>query len=121
MADEIRFGQELTVTNGNQTAEITSSDNADQATVGVIQQKQTVTTGGVTVTFTGLTAARWVMIKNVDATNWVDIGPDSAGSLVGLARLLPGESMQLPLKPSVTVKAIANVASVIIEKTALET
>jgi hypothetical protein len=120
MANEIRYATELSVTNGGQTASSPVTGQATQTTAGAIQQRQTITTGGATVTFTGLTAARWVQIKNVDATNWVDIGPDSGG-LVGLARLLPGESMALPLKPSTTVKAIANVASVIIEKTALET
>ncbi len=59
MADEIRYATELTVTNGNQSASMPVNGTATQTTVGVIQQRQTITTGGATVTFTGLTAARW--------------------------------------------------------------
>lgn len=120
MANEIQFASSLTVTNGGATAAQTVNGQATQTTPGVLQNRQTITTGGTTISFTGLTAARWILIKNVDAANYVDIGPDSTG-LVALARLKAGESMQFPIKPSVTLKALANTASVIIEVTALET
>lgn len=120
MANEIQFASSLTVTNGGITAAQTVNATATQATPGVLQNRQTITTGGGTISFTGLTAARWILIKNTDATNFIDIGPDSTG-LVALARLLPGESMQFPRKAGVTVKALANTGSVIIELTALET
>lgn len=120
MANEIRFASELSVTNGGLTAGQSISGSATQTTPGVLQNRQTIATGGSTIAFTGLTAARWIQIKNIDATNFVDIGPDSGG-LVGFARLKAGEDMKLPLKPGVTVKAIADTASVVIELTALET
>lgn len=52
-----------------------------------------------------------VFLKNLDTTNYVDIGPKSAGSMVAAMRLSPGESHTFKSGPSVTWRAVANTAS----------
>lgn len=121
MANEINIQAALRLVNGPLNANQTIQDTADQTTAGALQNKQTIATGGSTISFSGLTAARWVCIQNTDAANYVDIGPDSGGSLVGMIRLKAGECCILPLKPSTTIKAIANTSAVVIALLALET
>ncbi len=111
MANELRFAVGLSVANGNLQASQNTQKQADQATPGVIQRKQTISTGGSTLTLTGVTTPRAILIENLDATNYVDIGPDSSG-LVGLIRLEAGECCMFPIKPSVVIKAIANTGNV---------
>jgi hypothetical protein len=120
MAGEISITGLLRLANGLLSAQQQINGTADQATANARQFTQSIATSETTISFTGVTAARWVAIKNTDATNYVDVGPDSTG-LVGMIRLLAGESCVLPLKPSTTIKAQANSASVVISILALET
>lgn len=52
-----------------------------------------------------------VFLKNLDTTNYVDIGPKSGGSMVAAIRLSPGESHTFKSGPSVTWRAVANNAA----------
>ena len=55
----------------------------------------------------------WAWFRNLDTTNYVEIGPDSAGSLVPFLKLKAGEvSGPIRLKPGITIKAQANTATV---------
>ena len=63
---------------------------------------------------------RAIAIKNTDPTNYVEIGPDSAGTLIPLIRLLAGESCCLPVKPSITIKAQANTATCVVQMMAVD-
>lgn len=112
MANEVSLSVSLTVAKGAYAYKRALSDQFDMTNgrggnPGVV----TVTTGGVTISFGSLTAPKWVMLLNLDADNFVDVGPDSSG-LVGFVRLEPGEFAVFPLKPGITVKAIADTASV---------
>ncbi len=113
MADEIQFSTGLTVSNGSLTASQSSSTTADQTTPGSVQREQTISTGGSTITLTGVSTPRAIHIVNEDEDNYVDIGPDSTG-LVPAIRLKPGEPCMFPLYPGVVLKAIAHTADVLI-------
>ncbi len=114
MSNEIQVATSVSITNGSLSAGTSSNWSADQAAAGSIQRKATISTGGSTLDLSGVTTPRAIHITNVDPDNYVDVGPDSTG-LVGLIRLLAGESCFFPLKPGVTVKAIAHTANVPIE------
>lgn len=60
---------------------------------------------------TDLASPRYLMIRNLDPTNYVDLGMSDAGTMKALARLLAGDILLLPMKPGVTVRAQANTAA----------
>lgn len=120
MADEIRFSTGLSVTNGTLQASQSSQSQANQTTPGAVQRSQTISTGGSTLTLTGVTTPRAIHITNRDAANYVDIGPDSSG-MVPVIRLHAGESCMIQLYPGVVLKGAANTAGVPIDFLILET
>ena len=71
----------------------------------------TINTTETTIPTTGITTLGYCWIKNLDPTNYFDIGPDSGGSLVPWLRVKPGEEQTFRLKPGVTFKAQANTAA----------
>ncbi|MES2788123.1 MAG: hypothetical protein V4719_00780 [Planctomycetota bacterium] len=95
--------------------------SANQTTIGAQGDTQIVGTTEEVVGFGDLVAARWALFRNLDATNYVDIGPESAGAMVSLIRLKPGEACLLPLKPGVVLRAQANTAAIKLKKLILET
>lgn len=54
-------------------------------------------------------------VKNLDATNYITIGPDAAGAIVPFARINPGRIALIPLFPTVTLRAQANTAACKVE------
>jgi hypothetical protein len=58
---------------------------------------------------------RILFLKNLDATNYVTIGPDNAGSQVDMLKLFAGDIAMIPLKAGVTIKGTANTAAVKLE------
>lgn len=50
-------------------------------------------------------------LTNLDTTNYVDIGVDSGGSMVGCIRLMPGEEHEFRSKPGATWKGQAHTAA----------
>jgi hypothetical protein len=61
-----------------------------------------------------LDALGYMVLRNLDDTNYIDFGPydgGSAGTLVIIGRIMPGEIAVLRLSASVTVGAQANSAA----------
>lgn len=116
MANEIQFSAAITVQNGKLQASHSVQFSADQAAPGSVQRKQTIATTGTTLTLTGVTTPRTIIIENLDPTNYVDIGPDSGG-MVGTWRLLPGQACPILLLPGVVLKGLAHTADVAVELT----
>jgi len=111
MADELTISAKLQCVNGF------VDEKDDDASFTVTQTTLSsacpgfwpVGTTEESTTFADLTTPRWVKIKNLDVTNYVEFG---ASTGVYLIRLKPGESCVFPLAPSVTLYAKANVATV---------
>lgn len=121
MADEIQLASSLSVRNGNLNVNTNVSVNADQTTPGGVVRQQSIPTSDTVVTLTGVTTPRMILIENKDATNFVSIGPTSAGAIVKLIRLEPGENCVFPVEPAAVIRAQADTASVVIQSTILET
>jgi hypothetical protein len=71
----------------------------------------TITTSEADITL-GLTTPGYVIIQNLDDTNYFEYGPKSAGAMVVFGKLKPGEFAVLRFGASVTLRAKANTASV---------
>lgn len=121
MANEISMTASLSVAAGSSSITQSTSKQATQTTPGAVQRRQTVTTSDTAVTLTGVTTPRVIQITNMDATNYIDIGPESGGAIIALIRLKAGETCVFPIKPSVVIRAQANTASVTIEMLIAET
>lgn len=80
--------------------------NAAGADGGIVA----VATAATTISFARLATPGVCFLLNLDATNFVEYGPDNAGSLVKLGKLKPGEFAVFRLAAEVTLKAIADTA-----------
>ena len=72
---------------------------------------QTIGTSAETVVVSAdLTAYGYAYFRNLNATNFITIGPDSTGQ-IDFLKLLAGEYAIVPLKPGITIKATADTAA----------
>ena len=74
---------------------------------------------------TDLTACRLIYLRNLDPTNYCDIGMSDSGTMKALIRLLGATTYQdfcfFPLKPSTTIRGQANTAGVKVQVLGFET
>ena len=76
-----------------------------------IKHRQTITTSEVAINLGGLASIGWMMFRNLDPTNYIEIKTATAGTIIG--KMLPGESYG-PVRCGSGVTApfaIANTAS----------
>lgn len=111
MSDEIRFNATLQVVNGPLNLKQSKDIRADQTTAGAWAGEQNIGTSEEVLSVAGVTAARAMLIQNLDETNYVDFGPESGGAMVAIGRLRPGECALIPLKPGIVIRAQANTAA----------
>lgn len=111
MASEITTTFGMTYANGELNDPIEPFQTVtDQTTVGIYSNTQTIGTTAETVTIgADIVAHGMCFVKNLDDTNFIEIGPDSTG-IVNFFKLLPGKWAWFPLHPSATVKAKADAA-----------
>ncbi len=64
----------------------------DQTTIGSHVPTVSVPTTEAVISFGSLVAPKWVAWRNLDATNYVQIGPESAGAMVPAIRIGPGKT-----------------------------
>lgn len=122
MANEISYNISLSCAKGFESEAFKPGAlAADKATIGAEGNTQIIGTSDEVVSFGDLAAARWCALRNLDTTNYVDIGPESGGAIVPLIRLKPGEACLFPLKPSAVLRGQANTSSVKLKKLILET
>tara|TARA_Y100000593_G_scaffold20176_1_gene40514 strand:+ start:6685 stop:7059 length:375 start_codon:yes stop_codon:yes gene_type:complete len=114
MADELTTGHSLQVQNGSLKHSVTSnSQKWNQGTAMVHDEVKDIGTTEETLSWGDIAAATQGLcyIQNLDATNFVDFGPDSSG-LVGAIRVPASKTVgPFLLKPSATYKAQADTAS----------
>lgn len=122
MADEISYQIALRCTKGYESESATpTSLVADKATIGAMGETQIVPTSDTVVDLGDLVAARWCYLRNLDTTNYIELGPTSGGAIVKMVKLKAGEACLFPLAASVVLRAIANTGSVNLKKLILET
>lgn len=112
MAEELKVTYGVKYTNGN------AVDSVPTTTLSVTQTLQeedaptvSIGTSEQDVAFADLTTLGWVWMRNLDLTNYVDWGPKSGGSMVGIGRLQPGEVALFRLKPGITLRMVAHTAA----------
>lgn len=119
MANEVYTSLTLSASKNGVKGSLTVSGRSDMAGEDVIQTTQLIGTSAELVTFGEITGApQAVLIENLDATNFVELGGDS-GLTVFKLKLLPGEANLLSLA-SGTLYAQADTAAVRIQLLAVE-
>lgn len=86
--------------------------NVDQAAVGRGGYVQSIGTSEEIVQFGDVVTAGYLVLRNLDETNWVEYGPESGGAMVSFGKLKPGEVAVLRLKPGVVMRAKADSGAV---------
>ena len=110
MADELNLSISLAFAKGNLSGSRSVSDTIDVAGGAMIHAVQTIGTSAETIVIQAeIATAGYAFFRNLDANNFVKLGPDSAG-LVDFVKLMPGQCAVLPLATT-TIKAIADTAS----------
>ena len=112
MANEITLTGTASVSNGNfKFTWRPGSLSVDQTNGLVSGGVQTIGTSEETVSISGdLTSYGYMFVRNLDDTNFIEIGPDSTG-IVDFIKLLAGEWGIFPIKGGITVKAQADTAA----------
>jgi hypothetical protein len=114
VANEIKVTTQIKCDNANFSMPLFGKQNqgVTQTTPGgMVPGQVSIGTTDTTISFAGLTALGWCYLQNLDATNYVDFGPDSSG-MIAAVRLKPGEpGMLIRLVPGTTYKAKANSAA----------
>jgi hypothetical protein len=121
MADEIKATSKLAVVNGyfKETLD-PGTITVTQSALGGFKAVQIIGTSAETVVTGDVATLGWAYFRNLDLTNYVDIGPDSTG-IVGFLRLKAGETAgPFRLKPGITIKAQANTGNVKLQVFVLE-
>ena len=54
-------------------------------------------------------------MRNLDATNYVQYGPKSSGSMVAVGRIEAGEIHAFRLEPGITLRWVANTSAVLVD------
>lgn len=116
MANEIAITTKLDITNGSlKVIDLPGTKYVTQTTAEYYDEVLTRTTSDVALTIGSMSTANYgyARFTNIDGTNYIDIGPESGGAIVGMLRLKAGESSGwMRIKPSTTLRTQANTASV---------
>lgn len=112
MANQIQAQFSFTLQNGDHSEHVEVNDFQDSQT-GLGAHKPILSIGTVeeVVSFGDVTTPKYLFFRNLDDTNFVQIGPESGGALVPLASPGPGQWGFLPLDPGVILRAKADTAA----------
>lgn len=121
MANELKVNVEANLRNGNHSVTFAPGVVAvTQAAIGGIDNVVSVGTSEEVISIGDVATLGWCFLRNLDATNYVEWGPTSAGAMVGVGRLEPGEVAACRLKPGITLRMQANTAACKVRVTILE-
>ena len=109
------MAREITV---NITAQLKNGALLDAFTPGAINVTQTTAsansriidaaTSDTAYSFADVTTMGWLILQNLDPTNYVAYGPTSGGALVNFGKMKPLEYAILRLYPGITFRMQAN-------------
>jgi len=113
MAGTIKLTTGITHTNGSLSIPVASkTKEITQTTQCVYQNVQIIGTSAEALTTGDIASLGIAMLENLDAANFVDVGPDDSGTMKDFLRIKAGERFPVRLKPGITVKAKADTAPV---------
>lgn len=67
------------------------------------------------VNFGDITTEGYMTLQNIDPTNYVTYGPESAGAMVVMGKLKPGEPAVFRVAPGVVMRAKADTAAILLD------
>lgn len=112
MANEISITVAASLANVNLTDTISSlTKRITQTNQEMLSKVVSVTTSEADLDTTGITTLGWLYIRNLDATNYIQYGPKSAGAMVAFGKLKAGEFAILRLMTGITLRWVANTAT----------
>jgi hypothetical protein len=112
MADEIKLTLDVRLENGNfKDAFQPGQIKIDQAAAGGHRPVAIIGTTEEVIATGDVSTLGWLIMRNLDNTNYITWGPESAGAMVPIGRLKPGEWAACRLEPGVTIRAQANTAA----------
>tara|TARA_Y100000310_G_C20399403_1_gene676677 strand:- start:107 stop:499 length:393 start_codon:yes stop_codon:yes gene_type:complete len=114
MSNEIAFNPSITVRNGYLVEQFAPGqillDQDDPVSGGYAQNigtsEEVVDFGDADYTYGAL-----MVLRNLDETNWVEVGPNSGGSMITSDRLFPGMVAIHCLAPGAVYRAQADTAA----------
>ena len=123
MANEISIDARMSCKNGSLQLSIVPGGRTVNQAVARGGNPGTVSVGTAeqVLTFGDLTTPGYCLMQNLDATNYVAVGPTSSGAMVAALRLLAGEYALLRLAPAAVYRAKAHTAAVNLLIVALDT
>lgn len=121
MAGTITLQTGITHVNGSLSINVPQESKAIvQTTQGAFTDTQSIATTDTALTIGSIATLGVMVVKNLDATNFVDIGSYVGGTFYPLVRVLAGERYPFRVKPGLTLYAKAGTAAVKIQKTIYE-
>lgn len=110
MANEIKLNINATLTNGYLSRSFqTGQLQITQTTLGAYSAVVSVGTSEEDLLTGDVGTLGFLMLRNLDSTNYVQWGPKSGGSMVAVGRLKPnGEPAVIRLEPGITIRWVAN-------------
>lgn len=122
MANELTITAAASLVNGNyrERFDLGNSLQVDQSAQGAMSGIVNIGTSEEDLDLSELSTPGYAFLRNLDATNFVTIGPKSGGVMVSMIKLLPGEIAIFRLAGSVTLRAVADTAAVELQRMILE-
>lgn len=119
MASEIKTQIQLTCNKGGAAVNVGGSVIQDMAGAQMVQNTQIVTTSIAALSMGAITGVpAWVYLKNLDATNYIELSTDNAMANKFM-KILPGGSVLFP-PSSATIYVRAHTASCNVVLAAME-
>lgn len=112
MANEVRMRLQVSVDKGDVEGDFDETRLYDMATGRVEDGSQTVGTTHEAIRLGDIAAPQDMILLNLDADNYVEIGIDQTGSFVPIAKIRPRRMAVIPPASGVTLYAKANTAAV---------
>lgn len=114
MANEVSFQAALSLTNGNlESPKVNFTLQDNQTTARSYEDTQNIGTaaGGEVLAMGSISTAGYCIFRNLDATNFVKVGPESGGAIVDLIKIGPGKTAGPFKLATSTIRAIADTAA----------
>jgi hypothetical protein len=114
MANEIRATLRVSRTQSSDSFKFEFNPGTvqvDQAAVGEGGQVYTIGTSEEAISFVDITTEGWLTMQNLDATNYVDWGPEDGGAMIEMGRMEAGEPAAMRMFPGATLRLKANTAA----------
>jgi len=112
MANEITLNVAFQTIKGNHKEVFAPGQKSyDQSTQGAHAPVVSVGTSEEDLSVGDIGTLGWLVLHNLDTTNYVQWGPKSGGSMVAIGRIKAGEIAVLRLEPGITLRWVANTAA----------